>query len=244
MIKLHTKEIITMKKPIILIFASRDGGNTFCKMQYTDALLKAGGIPLIVPMNTDKDSLKQLFDLADGFLFAGGVDMDPRIYGEEKINDTVEIDDIRDRLELSALSLVVPSDKPVLGICRGIQSVNVGFGGTLWQDIPSQYENALVHSQKEPSDQPTHEVTIDKDTRLHGIIGADKIMTNSFHHQAVKVPGKGLKIVARASDGMTEALESESERYVLLIQWHPECTAAKDPVSQAIFNDFVKNCVK
>ncbi|MBR4256874.1 MAG: gamma-glutamyl-gamma-aminobutyrate hydrolase family protein [Clostridia bacterium] len=230
-----------MKKPIILIFASRDGGNTFCKIQYTDALLKAGAIPLIVPMKTDEASLEQLCKSADGFLFAGGVDLDPKIYGEEKVNDTVEIDEIRDKLELAALSLIVPSDKPVLGICRGIQSVNVGFGGTLWQDIPSQYEGALVHSQKEPSDQTTHEVKIEPGTRLYGIIGADKIMTNSFHHQAVKAPGKGLKVVARATDGMIEALEFEGDRYVLLIQWHPECTAANDPVSQAIFDDFVKN---
>jgi putative glutamine amidotransferase len=227
-----------MKKPIILIFASKDGGNTFCKMQYSDGILKAGGIPLIVPMNTDGESLKQLCGTADGFLFAGGVDMDPKIYGEEKINDTVEIDEVRDRLELTALSYIVPSDKPVLGICRGIQSVNVGFGGTLWQDIPSQCEGALVHRQTIPGDQPSHEVTVLPGTRLFGITGKEKIMTNSFHHQAVKTPGKGLRVTARASDGMTEALEYEGDRFVLLVQWHPEITNDSE-ISKGIFKSFI-----
>jgi len=229
-----------MKKPLVLIFASRDGGNTFCKIQYSDGISAAGGIPLIVPMNTDEDSIKQLCETADGFLFAGGVDMDPKIYGEEKINDTVEIDDMRDRLELTALSYIVPSDKPVLGICRGIQSVNVGFGGTLWQDIPSQCEGALVHRQTIPGDQPSHEVTVVPGTRIFDITKKEKIMTNSFHHQAVKVPGKGLRVTARASDGMIETLEGEGDRFVLLIQWHPEITNDNE-ISKGIFKAFINS---
>ena len=227
-----------MRKPVILIFASRDGGNTFCKMQYSDGISGAGGIPLIVPMNTDKESLKQLVDTADGFLFAGGVDMDPKIYGEEKIHDTVEIDEIRDRLELAALSLIVPSDKSVLGICRGIQSVNVGFGGTLWQDIPSQYGGAVTHRQTIPGDQPIHEVTVERKSRLFEITKTEKIMTNSFHHQGVKTAGKGLRVTARASDGMIEALESDGDRFVLLVQWHPEITNDNE-ISKGIFKSFI-----
>ncbi|MBO4423190.1 MAG: gamma-glutamyl-gamma-aminobutyrate hydrolase family protein [Clostridia bacterium] len=228
-----------MKKPVILVFASRNNGNTFCKMQYTDGILQAGGIPLIVPMDTDAESLSQLCDAADGFLFAGGVDLDPALYGEEIYNDTVEVDPVRDKLETTAFGYVLPSDKPVLGICRGIQSVNVGLGGTLWQDVPSQCPDALTHRQNEPTDVPTHRVKITDGTRLRDIVGADSLMTNSFHHQAVKAPGKGLKIAARTEDGIIEALESESGRFILLLQWHPECTVYDSDVSKAIFRAFV-----
>lgn len=229
-----------MKKPIILVFASRDQGKTMCKIEYTDALLRAGAAPLIVPMNTDEDALVQLCETADGFFFAGGVDLDPALYGEEKLNDTVEIDDVRDKLEMTALGTALKTDKPILGVCRGIQSVNVGMGGTLYQDIPSQYEGALTHRQSIPADQPSHKVKVAEGSRLYDITGGE-IMTNSFHHQAVKTPAKGLEVTARAEDGMIEALESDSERFILLVQWHPECTAYKNEVSQGIFNAFVNS---
>ncbi len=233
-----------MKKPVILIFASRKDDLTFCSIRYSDAIMSSGGIPLIVPMKTDKDSLIQLFDFADGFLFAGGVDVDPSIYGEEKLNDTVEVDEIRDSLEMTACKYVFDSGKPVLGICRGIQSVNVGLGGSLWQDIPAQIEGALRHQQTNPGTEPTHEVTVKPGTRLYEIIGKEKIMTNTFHHQAVKTPGKGLIVSANASDGVIEALEASDGRFIMLVQWHPEFTATTDKASKAIFGAFIKECEK
>ena len=174
-----------MKSPLILVFASRKDDLTFCSIRYTDAIMSYGGIPLIVPMKTDKKFLKQLCDTADGFLFAGGVDLDPSLYGEEKYNDTVEVDAVRDELELTAMEYVFQTDKPVLGICRGIQSVNVGLGGSLWQDIPAQIDGAVCHKQTNPGTEPTHRVTVKPGTKLHGIIGQDTVLTNSFHHQAV-----------------------------------------------------------
>jgi putative glutamine amidotransferase len=228
-----------MKNPIILIFSSRKDDLTFCSIRYSDAILACGGIPLIVPMKTDEAALKQLCEYADGFLFAGGVDVDPSIYGEEKLNDTVEIDNIRDSLEMSAVKLIAATDKPVLGICRGIQSVNVGLGGSLWQDIPAQIPGALCHRQKIPGTETTHEVTVRPGTRMYEIAGAEKIMTNSFHHQAVKKPADGLIISAQASDGMTEALELPGERFFMLVQWHPEFTATTDKVSGSLFKTFI-----
>lgn len=233
-----------MKKPVILIFCSRKDDTTFCGIRYSDAILCSGGIPLLVPMKTDEEALKQLCGYADGFLFAGGVDIDPAVYGEEKLNDTVEIDEIRDTLELTALPHVIASGKPVLGICRGIQSVCVGMGGTLWQDIPAQYKDAICHRQSKPGTEPTHEVTIKEGTRLFDIIGTEKIMTNSFHHQAVKTPGKDLIISASASDGMIEALEYNGGRFLVLVQWHPEFTAATDNASKALFRAFIKESAK
>ncbi|MBQ7700111.1 MAG: gamma-glutamyl-gamma-aminobutyrate hydrolase family protein [Clostridia bacterium] len=229
-----------MKRPVILIFASRKDDTTFCCIRYSDAITSAGGIPLIVPMKTDEESLKQLCDLADGFLFAGGVDLDPSLYGEKKLNDTVEIDAMRDALEMSAVKLAFETGKPILGICRGIQSVNVGLGGSLWQDIPAQIEGALCHQQKAPGTETTHTVNIKPGTKLYKIIGAETVKTNTFHHQAVKAPGKGLIVSAQAEDGVTEALETEDDRYLLLIQWHPEFTAVTDKVSAALFNSFIE----
>ena len=228
-----------MKNPLILIFASRKDDTTFCSIRYTDAVLASGGIPLIVPMKTDEASLKQLCGCADGFLFAGGVDLDPSLYGEEKLNDTVEIDSIRDSLEMTAVKLVSDTGKPVLGICRGIQSVNVGMGGSLWQDIPAQIPDALCHQQKAPGTETTHEVTVRPGTRLYGITGAKTIMTNTFHHQAVKKPADGLTVSAQSEDGVIEALELPGDRFFMLVQWHPEFTATTDKVSEALFRSFI-----
>ena len=229
-----------MKSPLILVFASRNEDLTFCSIRYTDALMSFGGIPLIVPMKTDKKYLKQLCETADGFLFAGGVDLDPALYGEDKYNDTVEIDAVRDELELTAMEYVFKTDKPVLGICRGIQSVNVGLGGTLWQDIPAQIGDAVCHKQTNPGTEPTHRVTIKPKTKLHGITGADTVWTNSFHHQAVKKPGRDLIISAVSDDGIIEALEGKGNRFLMLVQWHPEFTATTDKTSEAIFRAFVE----
>lgn len=228
-----------MRKPVILIFASRKDETTFCNIRYTDSILSAGGIPLIVPMKTDREAIKQLCYTADGFLFAGGVDINPSYYGEEKYNDTVEIDDIRDTLEMTAFEYIFDTGKPILGICRGIQSVNVGLGGTLWQDIPSQIEGALCHAQKEPGTAPTHKVNVKPGSRLYGIIGSDTLLTNSFHHQSVKAPGKGLAVSAETDDGVIEALEAEDNRFILLVQWHPEFTTDTETASRALFSAFI-----
>lgn len=229
-----------MKSPVILIFCSRKDDLTFCSIRYTDAIMSAGGIPLLVPMKTDETSLKQLCDLADGFLFAGGVDLDPSLYGEEKLNDTVEIDAMRDALEMSAVKFAFDTGKPILGICRGIQSVNVGLGGSLWQDIPAQIEGALCHRQNAPGTETTHTVNIKPGTRLYKITGAQTVKTNSFHHQAVKAPGKGLIVSAQSDDGVIEALESDDGRFLMLVQWHPEFTAVTDKVSAGLFKSFME----
>lgn len=233
-----------MKKPVILIFSSRKDDLSFCSVRYSDAVLLHGGIPIIVPMKTDGESLAQLCGYADGFLFAGGVDLDPALYGETKLNDTVEIDGIRDTLEMTAMPHVLRSGKPVFGICRGIQSVCVGMGGTLWQDIPAQVPDAVCHKQTKPGAESTHEVTVKRGTRLYGIIKEEKIMTNSFHHQSVKDPGKDLTVCAQASDGLIEALEGKDDRFLVLVQWHPEFTAGTDVVSAALFRAFIEEASK
>ena len=227
-----------MKRPVILIFPTRRDNLSAVSVRYTDAVRCHGGLPLVVPMNTDKDTLELMCRAADGFLFTGGVDVAPSYYGEEKLNDTVETDEIRDTLEMTAIGYVLKTGKPILGICRGIQSVNVGMGGTLIQDIPAQLPDAVCHRQNAPATEPTHEVTAVPGTRLQALIG-DRVKTNSFHHQAVKAPAPGLIVSARSSDGVIEALESADDRYITLVQWHPEFTHSTDPCSDALFRSFI-----
>ena len=228
-----------MKRPVILIFPSRKDDCTMMSVRYTDAIRCHGGVPLLIPMNTDEETLSEMIRLADGFLFSGGVDLDPALYGEEKLNDTVEVDPVRDALEMTGMRLILKTDKPILGICRGIQSVNVGMGGTLYQDIPSQHPSDICHRQTAPATEPTHKVTVEDGTLLRSLL-KKTVMTNSFHHQGVKDPAPGLRVAARADDGMIEALESTTDRFILLVQWHPEFTHSTDPSSDALFSAFIK----
>lgn len=228
-----------MKRPVILIFPSRKDDCTMMSVRYTDAIRCHGGVPLLIPMNTDEETLSEMIRSADGFLFSGGVDLDPALYGEEKLNDTVEVDPVRDALEMTGMRLILKTDKPILGICRGIQSVNVGMGGTLYQDIPSQRPSDICHRQTAPATEPTHKVTVEDGTLLRSLL-KETVMTNSFHHQGVKDPAPGLRVAARAGDGMIEALESTTDRFILLVQWHPEFTHSTDPASDALFSAFIK----
>lgn len=227
-----------MKRPVILIFPTRKDDLTAMSVRYTDAVRCHGGIPLLIPMNTDAETLEAMCAKADGFLFSGGVDLDPSLYGEEKLNDTVEVDPVRDALEMTGLGIVLKTNKPIMGICRGIQSVNVGMGGTLYQDIPSQRPSDVCHRQSAPATEPTHEVRTLEGTFLRSVSG-ERFMTNSFHHQGVKDPAPGLRVAALAADGMIEALESVDDRFILLVQWHPEFTHSSDPVSDALFTAFI-----
>ena len=227
-----------MKKPLIVIFASRNDNTTMLRLSYSGAVSTYGGIPLIIPINTDIDDFPEICKIADGFLFAGGVDLDPSLYGEEKINDTVEVDEMRDRLETAGIKSALATGKPIFGICRGIQSVNVGMGGTLIQDIPTQRPSEVIHRQKENGETPTHRVDTVKGTFLNSIAG-DSFMTNSFHHQAIKEPAPGLTVSAWSEDGLIEGLENVDGRFILLVQWHPEYTYSSDPVSRALFSSFI-----
>ena len=233
-----------MKKPLILVFCSNDNGRLMLRLNYSDSVLIGGGIPLAVPMKLKKEDLKQLCDTADGFLFAGGVDVDPAFYGEQVLNDTVEIDPVRDTLEAVAVPLALASGKPVLGICRGIQSVNVFSGGSLYQDVPSQIKSDVIHRQTIRADVDTHYVNIEPGSLMHSIAGADRITVNSFHHQCVKTPSKFFRVTARADDGVIEAMEGVGDSFALLVQWHPEFTTFEEGVSRRIFKTFIEACGK
>ncbi|MEA4824102.1 MAG: gamma-glutamyl-gamma-aminobutyrate hydrolase family protein [Clostridiaceae bacterium] len=178
---------------------------------YVAAFSAAGAVP-VVAVETDYEAL---VEHADGVLFAGGVDVDPVYFGEAAANDTVEICRARDELELALFEKAAAKGLPILGICRGIQLINVALGGSLWQDIPSQCAGSLVHSGG-----ARHEVRCEDNSVVSRLFG-ESVLTNSYHHQSVKTPGRGLRVTAYASDGIVEAVEHESLP-ILGLQWHPE----------------------
>ena len=231
-------------KPLIVITPAYDypnaddpiNYNARIQRTYTDAVIKAGGIPVLMVWDDEEG----LLDYADGVLFSGGVDLDPKLFGEEKFNDTVSICELRDRSELSLAKKCFERKIPAFGICRGIQTLNVALGGSLWQDIPGQNPDAIAHAGG-----VTHPMRMAEGSWLAKLFG-DETCTNSYHHQAIKALGEGLIPLAWSPDGYVEAVEHESLP-LFATQWHPERMTGnmkKDehPDMAPLFERFVDMC--
>lgn len=201
--------------------------------EYLDALECEGVLPVTLPYTDDTERIRTYAETFDGFLFSGGLDVDPSYYGEEKQFDSVEIDAERDRFEAALFRLVLETKKPILGVCRGLQLINVMLGGTLVQHMDG-------HRQDAPNPVPTHRVTVENGTRLREILGDGEIAVNSFHHQAVKVLADELRASAFADDGTVEGAESISHPFLVGVQWHPELMHATDPHAAAVFKAFAE----
>ena len=208
---------------------------------YTKAIQRNGGTTVILPPLFDIDQ-DQLLGLVDGILFTGGPDVDPMLYGEEPIPGQGGIDPLRDEFEISMAKKALVGDKPVLGICRGLQVLNVAGGGTLYQDIKSQVKDAQKHRQDAQAYYGTHHVELLEDSMAHEIFGSEKIISNTFHHQSCKNPAPGFKPTGWAYDGVIEVLEIESHVWKMCVQWHPE--HMDDPVMNKLFKAFVDACKK
>lgn len=208
-------------KPVIGISANYryEIGEYRLKDYYTQSVLRAGGIPVILPAIPLLSDIEQYILMCDGFILSGGGDVDPNYWGEMAEKELGEIDPLRDQFEIKLTELLFLNRKPLLGICRGCQIINVAAGGSLIQDIKGNF----MHQQEAPRDYGLHHVFIEKDSKLAGIIQSEQIVVNTFHHQAVNVPGQILKIAACSADGTIEAVEANSESFVLGVQWHPEC---------------------
>lgn len=213
---------------------------------YVRSVAGAGGLPVLIPCapeGADYDAYAAAYvDTLDGLLFSGGGDIAPHRFGEAPVASVNRVSENRDSSEFSLFRAARERRLPVLGICRGCQLVNVAMGGTLWQDIPSQLSEAHGHyPQGTAMDELYHRVDIeDIPSRLAGALGAGSILTNSFHHQSVKTPGRGLRVTARSQDGVLEALEAEDPDWFLMaVQFHPEAFTARYPVFLGIFRAFV-----
>ncbi len=210
---------------------------------YLAALQGAGGTALLVPGLEDEDEVRRLLALTDGLLVTGGPDLDPRAYGQQPHAKFGAICPERDRLDRIALEYAFTNTGlPIMGICRGIQSINVVAGGTLIQDIPSQVTDALKHAQTTPGWYGTHDIAVASDSRLASILGGDSICVNTSHHQAVLDPAPGWEIVAHSEDGVVEAIERTDGAFGLGCQFHPELMVEREPRIAAIFAAFVDAC--
>lgn len=218
-------------------------GRIIINQDYLDAVYRAGALPVLLPLYGDQPALwDAMIDAIDGLLLSGGADVGPLCYGEDTLPLCGETSPLRDSQEFYLCKKALEKDLPILAICRGHQVLNCALGGTLYQDIAAQYGEELKHPRYEvPADQ-VHEVTVEKDSRLYQITGLSTLKVNSRHHQAVKDVGEGLKITARATDGLIEGIELPGKKFVVGVQWHPESLSSYAPDAQALFNAFVSAC--
>ena len=189
-------------------------------IDYLQQCLQKDTIIVFIPYLQDK--IDEYVNLCDGILLVGGDDLPPEKYGENKLFDNVCENKTRYSFELEFVKKYIKTNKPILGICAGMQSINVALGGSLYQDIYEQTKTKINHSQKSDFSKPTHNVLIEKDSKLFDILKTDKISTNSMHHQAIKQLGEGLTICAKTDDGIIEAIELKNHNFCVGLQWHPE----------------------
>ena len=211
---------------------------------YMDGILQAGGVPVILPLSAEDADIERLFRVIDGLLLTGGQDVDPSLYGEERNEKCGEVYPPRDTLEKKLFQKAMSLDMPVFGICRGLQVINILMGGTLYQDLPTQFTspNAENHRQTASRDTLTHKVTLVQSSPLYALLEAEKLPVNSFHHQGVRQLAPGLLPAAIAEDGLVEALYAPHKSFVQAVQWHPECCFETDEPSRKIFRAFINAC--
>lgn len=210
---------------------------------YMKGISMAGGIPVMLPLEMDDNDIRQTSALLDGFLFTGGHDVSPSLYNEKKLPECGVICPERDHLEQRLFVCAREMDKPVLGICRGIQMINVLLGGTLWQDLPSQTNSKVEHHGKPPYDRPVHKISVIPGTPLFELCGS-AMNVNSYHHQAIKTPAEGLTVMAYAEDNVVEAVYDREAQFLWAVQFHPEFAYRTDPNCLKIFEAFVTSCCK
>ena len=208
---------------------------------YCTAVKGSGADYQILKWSTDEQVMNEYVSNCDGFIFTGGGDVDPSRYGEERIPECEEPSFERDEFELRFFSVVLESRKPVLAICRGFQVLNIAFGGTLWQDIPSQVKSTYQHqpSPLEMIGERTHNAVVIQNTKLHSILNTNKLKVNSMHHQAVKELGMGLTLSAVSTDGIPEGFELTGHPFLVAVQWHPEWLFPQED-SYALFSALIR----
>jgi putative glutamine amidotransferase len=213
--------------------------------RYVQVLSGLGAMPWLVPLlPDDKATLRAVYDRLDGLFLTGGVDVDPVHYGEAKLPQCGHTDPERDVVELLLVRWALTDHKPVLAVCRGFQVLNVACGGTLFQDVGSQFPAAIKHDYfPQPVGEPTrdylaHEVRVQPGTRLGRTLGAERVPVNSMHHQGIKHLAPGLVASAWAPDGLIEGIEGTNGHHLVAVQWHPEELTALDG-QRRLFTDFL-----
>jgi putative glutamine amidotransferase len=217
--------------------------------RYFLAATIVGGVPWMIPLlDDDLPTLREIYERLDGLLIPGGVDMDPATFGEDRHPKLGNVDPARDRVELQLTRWAIEDKKPVLGLCRGIQVINVSMGGTLYQDIADQVPRAIKHDYFPTAgferDHLAHEVELTPGTRLRKAMERGTIRVNSMHHQGIKDLAPELVASAVAPDGLIEAVEVGSDHFMVGVQWHPEVFEMTDPHTRHLFHEFVEQAVR
>jgi putative glutamine amidotransferase len=212
--------------------------------RYFVAATIAGAVPWMIPLlDDDPDTLRVLYERLDGLLIPGGVDLDPSSYGDTLRPGCGRIDPARDRVELQLTRWALEDRKPFLGLCRGIQVLNVAQGGTLWQDIASEMPGAIKHDYFPTAgfdrDHLAHHVTVLPGSRLRRLIERDRFEVNSMHHQGIRDLAPSLVPSATSRDGLVEAVELEGDQFCVAVQWHPEVFELTDPHTRHLFHEFI-----
>ncbi|NOK60914.1 MAG: gamma-glutamyl-gamma-aminobutyrate hydrolase family protein [Chloroflexi bacterium AL-W] len=216
------------------------------RQTYVDAVVAAGGAPMLLPLTDDEEALRVIYDRIDGLLLSGGGDVEPHHYGEQPIPEMGTIDPLRDKVELLMSRWAMEDGKPVLAICRGIQVLNVALGGSLYQDIDAQLETDIPHNNSHKVEDWTHmvhDLRLAPDSHLAHMLGKDPFPINSLHHQSIKDVAPGLRATGWSPDGVVEAIEGTNGQFVVGVQCHPEALQGEaDPRWQNLFNQFVRRC--
>ena len=209
---------------------------------YEKVIEKCGGLPIILPFSENKEELIEAYSLCSGILFTGGHDVGPNVYGSKPSEKCGTPCTVRDTMEGILLEKCLEENKPVFGICRGIQFINAYLGGTLYQDLPSEHPSATEHHMAPPYDRAAHNIEVIANTRLAQIIGAGTHQVNSYHHQAIKDLSEKVEEMAISEDGLVEAIEVKQQKFAIAVQWHPEFSFENCQDSVKLIQAFINAC--
>jgi putative glutamine amidotransferase len=221
----------------ITTYGRNEEGRFTLNARYVECVRRAGGLPLLLPPGEPR--LEEALELFDALVMCGGPDVDPKLYGGRAHPQVYGLDPERDASDIALARELVARRVPALCICRGVQVLNVAFGGTLVEHLPDEVGEKVLHRGPERAYVP-HEVRLEPRSHLAALLGAQPLSPASSHHQAVRKPGSGLEVVARAGDGTIEALEHREHERLIAVQWHPEYTAHEDPRQQRLFDELVR----
>jgi putative glutamine amidotransferase len=242
--KRYLFERVFMKKVIGLIPLFDEKKESYWMLPgYMGALEVCGALPLMLPLTADHEELNQCLAICDGLLLTGGHDINPEIYHEVAIEQCGICCNKRDEMESYLFLKALEQDKPVLGICRGIQFMNALLGGSLYQDLPTQHPSDVEHHMTPPYDIPIHDITIYEGTLLADILGAGIHRVNSYHHQAIRTLAPSAEAMAVSEDGLVEAIRIQDKRFMVGVQWHPEFAYQKDEESRKLVQAFIDACI-